>query len=58
LARWRRWNLYLHGERRATFHALVQAVCTIDAHISVAAGEDDWKIGYRIKLLEAYHAME
>ncbi len=55
---WRWWNIYFHGERCATFHALVQAACTVVAHISVAAGEDDGKIVDRIKFLEAYHAME
>ena len=58
LARWRRWSLYLDVERRATFHTFVEAFCAINAHISVAAGEDDGKIVDRIKLLEAYHAME
>jgi hypothetical protein len=58
LDRRRRRSLYLDGKRRAAFHTFVKAVCTINAHIGVAAGEDDGEIVDRIKLLEAYHAME
>ena len=57
-AGWRWWNLHLDGERSAAFHAFVEAICAIDAHISVAAGEDDGVVVFRVELFEAYHAMK
>ena len=55
----RRWrNISLDGERSAAFHTFVEPVCAIDAHISMTAREDDGVVIFRVKLLEAYHAMK
>jgi hypothetical protein len=55
---WRRWSLHLNGERCAAFHASVEAVGAINAHVSVAARKDDGIVVFRVKLLKAYHAMK